>query len=56
VTIRQGKEVRKVKVVQRQESGGPDGGGIPFVSLSREDNERRIMELMVKAGAVDSAD
>jgi hypothetical protein len=33
--------------------GGPDGGAIPFMSLSREDNERRIAELLAIAGGPD---
>lgn len=38
------------KIPQRQEFGGADGGAIPWVNLSREENERRLMELMAKAG------
>jgi hypothetical protein len=38
------------KVPQRQEFGGPEGGAIPFVNVSPAENERRIMELMAKAG------
>jgi len=41
------------RVVQRQEFGGPGGGAIPFVSLNREENERRIAELMAKGGGPD---
>ena len=33
--------------------GGPDGGAIPFLNLSREDNERRIAELLARAGGPD---
>jgi hypothetical protein len=36
--------------------GGEGGGAIGFISLNREENERRIMELMAQAGPVDSAD
>lgn len=38
------------KPLQRQEFGGPDGGAIPWLNLSREENERRLMVLMAKAG------
>jgi hypothetical protein len=38
------------KVPQRQELGGPDGGAIPWLNLSREENERRLTVLMAKAG------
>jgi hypothetical protein len=32
--------------------GGEGGGAIPFVNVSPAENERRIIELMAKAGAV----
>jgi hypothetical protein len=32
--------------------GGEGGGAIPFVNVSPEENEKRIMELMAKAGRV----
>lgn len=38
------------KVPQKQEHGGPDGGAIPFMSLSREENQRRLAELEAIAG------
>jgi hypothetical protein len=41
------------KVIQRQELGGPGGGAIAFMTLSREENERRIAELLAKAGGPD---
>jgi Family of unknown function (DUF5681) len=41
------------KPLQRQEFGGQNGQAIPFVNLSREENEQRIMELMAKAGGPD---
>jgi hypothetical protein len=39
------------KPLQRQEFGGPDGGAIPFLSVPREENERRIAELLARAAA-----
>jgi Family of unknown function (DUF5681) len=33
--------------------GGPDGGAIPFAYMSREENERRIAELLAMAGRPD---
>jgi hypothetical protein len=30
--------------------GGPNGGAIPWLSLSRDENERRLTELLAKAG------
>lgn len=44
------------KVPQRQEHGGPDGGAIPFMNLSREENERRLAELTAKASGVKDGD
>lgn len=41
------------KPLQRQEVGGPNGQGIPFMNLSREENEKRIMELLAMAGGPD---
>jgi hypothetical protein len=38
------------KVVQRQEFAGPDGGAIPWLSMSREENEQRLAVLLAKAG------
>jgi hypothetical protein len=32
--------------------GGEGGGAIPFVNVSPAENEKRIMELMAKAGRV----
>jgi Family of unknown function (DUF5681) len=33
--------------------GGPDGGAIPFAYMPREENERRIAELLAMAGGPD---
>jgi hypothetical protein len=41
------------KIAQRQELCGPDGGAIPWLYTSREDNERRITELLALAGGTD---
>jgi Family of unknown function (DUF5681) len=38
------------KVAQRQELAGPDGGAIPWMNLSREENERRLAVLLARAG------
>lgn len=34
----------------RMEHGGPNGGPIPFANLTREENEKRIEELLAKSG------
>lgn len=34
--------------VRSMEVGGAGGGAIPFVSLTREENERRLQQLMAK--------
>lgn len=45
------------KTVQVQQFQGPGGGAIPFTDVSPADNERRISELMSKAGGTtDGAD
>jgi hypothetical protein len=41
------------KVIVRQELGGESGGAIAFMSLSREENEKRIVELLALAGGPD---
>jgi hypothetical protein len=33
--------------------GGPNGGAIPFAYMSREENEKRIAELLALAGGPD---
>jgi hypothetical protein len=38
------------KVVSKMELGGPQGGGIPIVHLTEEENERRIAELCARHG------
>jgi hypothetical protein len=43
-------EGRTVQVSQLQ---GPDGGAIPFAYMSREENEKRIAELLAIAGGPD---
>ena len=40
------------KVPQKSEHGGPDGGAIPFISLTREENERRLRELQERAATI----
>lgn len=35
---------------EKFEHGGPDGGAIPFTNLTREENEKRIKELLAKGG------
>jgi hypothetical protein len=41
------------KAPQSVTMGGPEGGAIAFMSLSREENEKRIMELLARAGGPD---
>lgn len=36
------------------EHGGPDGGPIPFADLSREENEKRIQELLARTGSANA--
>lgn len=38
------------RVAQRQEFCGPDGGAIPWLYTSREENEKRLAELCARAG------
>ena len=38
------------RVAVRQEFAGPDGGAIPWMNLSREENEARLQILLAKAG------
>ena len=35
----------------KMEHGGPNGGPIPFADLTREENEKRIQELLAKGRA-----
>jgi hypothetical protein len=41
------------KVPQKSEVAGPDGSAIPFVNVSPEENERKIAEILSKAGTKD---
>lgn len=44
------------KYGDKMELSGPRGGAIPLTSMTPEENERRIAELMAKAGGVQHGD